>query len=172
MSLITQTPRITVREFLPDELETYLTHFTDEQVALHIPKRSREERINIFNNALSQYPVSKTTGIWGMFNPANNGFIGSCLLRPFNDDPTVLELGYSIEQKYWGQGIGTEMVLAMVDYAFADESITAIVAVTTLENIGSQRVLEKAGLKREGDLVRNGEELAFFSLKAADNATM
>jgi ribosomal-protein-alanine N-acetyltransferase len=165
MAIIIQTPRLTIREFLPQELETYLTHFTDERVALHLPKRSREERINIFNNALSQYPVTKTAGIWGMFDLTSKEFIGSCLLRPFNDDLTILELGYSMEQKYWGQGIGTEMALAMVDHAFADESIIAIVAVTTLENIGSQCVLEKAGLKREGDLVRGGEELAFFSLK-------
>jgi len=166
MSIITRTPRITIREFLPEEIETYLAHFTDEKVALYLPKRSREERINIFNNALSQYPVTKTAGIWGMFDPTTTEFIGSCLLRPFNDDPTILELGYSMEQKYWGQGIGAEMAIAMVEHAFADTTITAIVAVTTLENIGSQRVLEKAGLKREGDLVRNGEELAFFKLKA------
>ncbi len=164
MTIIAQTPRIIIREFLTEEMETYLTHFTDEEVALYLPKRSREERINIFNNALSQYNVTKISGTWGMFDPTTDEFIGSCLLRPFNENPTILELGYSMEKKHWGQGIGTEMALAMIDHTFAAADIIAVVAVTTLENIASQRVLEKAGLKREGDLVRNGEELAFFSL--------
>ena len=164
MSLIAQTPRITIREFLTEELETYLDHFTDEQVTLHIPKRSREERIIIFNNALSQYPVTKTTGIWGMFDITTDDFIGSCLLRPFDDKAGVLELGYSLEQKYWGRGIATEMAKAMIDHGFADAVTNEIVAVTTLDNKGSQRVLEKAGFKQGDNLIRNGGELAYFRL--------
>jgi len=164
MSLIAQTPRITIREFLTEELETYLDHFTDEQVTLHIPKRSREERITIFNNALSQYPKTNTTGIWGMFDIITDDFIGSCLLRPFDDKAGALELGYSLEQKYWGRGIATEMAKAMRDHGFADAAIHEIVAVTTLDNKGSQRVLEKAGFKQGDNLIRNGEELAYFKL--------
>ncbi|MDB5159370.1 MAG: anhydro-N-acetylmuramic acid kinase [Mucilaginibacter sp.] len=162
MSLIAQTPRVTIREFLTEELETYLNHFIDEQVTLHIPKRSKEERIIIFNNALSQYPVTKKTGIWGIFDRNTDDFIGSCLLRPFDDKAGILELGYSLEQKYWGRGIATEMVIAVVAHGFADTTTPEIVAVTTLNNKGSQRVLEKAGFKQGDNLMRNGEELTFF----------
>jgi ribosomal-protein-alanine N-acetyltransferase len=171
MSIITQTTKLVVREFLAEEMETYLAHFTDEEVALHLPKRNREERIGFFNNALSQYPVTRTTGIWGMFDADTAEFIGSCLLRPFNDDPTILELGYSMEKKYWGRGIGTEMSRAMISHGFADPTINEIVACTTLANTASRRVLIKAGLKQVDNMMRNGEELAFFRLKRKDNAT-
>src|ERR1700712_2795206 len=134
MSIIVQTPRVTIREFLTEELETYLNHFIDEQVTLHITKRSEEERIVIFNNALSQYPKTKTIGIWGIFNSTTDDFIGSCLLRPFDDKAGVLELGYSLEQKYWGRGVATEMAKAIADYGFADAATHEIVAVTTLDN--------------------------------------
>jgi ribosomal-protein-alanine N-acetyltransferase len=164
MTIIAQTPRMIIREFTPDDLETYLTHFTDEEVALHLPKRSVEERTVIFNNALAQYQSTKAIGIWGIYEVNNGEFIGSCLLRPFNDEPDKLEVGYSLEKKYWGRGIGTEMTLAMVKHGFAANNITEIAACTTFDNIASQRVLEKAGLKRTENLVRNGEELAFFRL--------
>src|SRR4051812_45061194 len=114
MHIVTRTPRITIREYLPGDLETYLQHFTDEKVALYIPKRSRDERIGFFNNALIQYKETKTHGMWGMFTNINNEFIGGCLLRPYDDEPFVLELGYSLEYKYWGQGIATEMAKALV----------------------------------------------------------
>lgn len=166
MSIIIQTPRLIIREFLPEELEMYLNHFTDEKVCLYLPKRTTEERITIFNNALNKYTITKATGIWGMFDKTTGDFIGSCLLRPFNDDPGLIELGYSLEQKYWGQGIGTEMGTAMIAHSFNDAATTAVVAVTILENTGSQRVLEKAGLKRMDNILRDGEELAFFELKA------
>jgi len=164
MGIIAQTSRIVIREFLPEEENIYLNHFNDEMVTQYIPKRSRDERINIFRTALEQYPVNKKAGLWGMFNKADGAFIGSCLLRPFNNEPGILELGYSMERKYWGTGIGTEMAAAMVAYGFSDKKISEVVAVTDLGNIGSQRVLEKA-LKRMDNLLRDGEELTFFSLK-------
>jgi len=163
MSIIKQTNRIVIREFLPEEQSVYLNHFNDEAVTLYLPKRSREERINIFNTALEQYRVTNKTGIWGMFNNHDSDFIGSCLLRNFsNNEPGVIELGYSMEKKYWGSGLGTEMAIAMIAHAFTDTNTQQVVAVTDLDNIGSQRVLEKAGLKRVENLLRDGTELAYF----------
>lgn len=165
MSVITQTARVVYREFLSEEIEIYLNHFNNEMVALYLPKRSRDERVSIFNNALNNYPITKKTGIWGMFNKSSGDFIGSCLLRPFNDEPGVIELGYSLEQKYWSQGIGTEMATAMVAHGFSDNNASKIVALTDLDNLGSQRVLEKAGFTRLDNLIKNGQEMAFFSIK-------
>ena len=162
MATIAQTPRLIIREFLPDEETIYLNHFNDELVLQYIPKRSREERINIFRRGLEQYATSKTTGLWGIFSKGNGYFMGSCLLRHFYDEAGVLELGYSLEKKYWGDGFATEMAAAMVAHGLSDQSISDIVAVTELENVGSQRVLEKAGLKRVDNLLRDGEELAYF----------
>jgi [ribosomal protein S5]-alanine N-acetyltransferase len=165
MNIVTQTPRLIVREFLPEEENTYLNHFNDEMVLLYIPKRSREERMGIFRKALEQYAVDKKSGIWGIFNKADGSFMGSCLLRPFNNEPGKLELGYSLDRKHWGGGIATEMAIAMVAHGFTGADITEIVAITELPNIGSQRVLEKAGFKRMDNLLRDGEELAFFRVE-------
>jgi ribosomal-protein-alanine N-acetyltransferase len=164
MAIITQTERLIIREFLPEELETYLSHFIDERVLQYIPKRTTDERISIFNNALKQYEITKAKGIWGIFSKADGSFMGSCLLRQFADDAGVVELGYSLNHEYWGKGIASEMATGMVTYCFTDNSTTAIVAVTELENIGSQRVLEKAGLQRLANILRNDLELAYFRL--------
>jgi ribosomal-protein-alanine N-acetyltransferase len=162
MNTIVQTPRLIIREFIAEEENTYLNHFTDEEVCLHLPKRSREERTNIFRTALANYATTKQTGVWGMFDKLTGDFIGSCLLRPFEEDPSRIEIGYSMEKRYWGKGIGTEMAIVLVNYALAHEAIKEVVGVTTLGNTGSQRVLEKAGLVRMDDLDRNGEVVAFF----------
>jgi ribosomal-protein-alanine N-acetyltransferase len=164
MAIIIETERLIVREFLPVELETYLNHFIDKRVLQYIPKRNREERIGIFNNALKQYDVTKAKGIWGIFSKADGSFMGSCLLRQFVDDSTIVELGYSLNHEHWGKGIASEMAGAMKQHCFTDATVTEIVAVTELENTSSQRVLEKAGLKRVDNLIRNGEELAYFRL--------
>jgi ribosomal-protein-alanine N-acetyltransferase len=164
MHIIIQTPRLIIREFLSEELDTYLHHFNDEAVCLYIPKRTREERIGIFGRAIEGYAVTKQSGIWGMFTKVNDEFIGSCLLRVYDNDAEKMEIGYSIDKKYWGQGLGTEMTEAMIEYCFTNKGVIEIVGLTTLENIGSHRVLEKAGLQRQEDINRDGEELALFKV--------
>jgi len=164
MHIITQTERLIIREFLPEEENVFLDHYNDEAILLYIPRRSREERTNIFRKAIAAYGDNNALRIWGIFNKADGDFIGTCLLRPFTFDNAKTELGYSIEKKYWNKGIGTEMASAMVDYAFAQLGNPYMAAVTVPENIGSQRVLEKAGFNKMEDIVRNGERLAYFEL--------
>ena len=165
MHIIAETPRLIIREFNPDELDIYLKHFEDEEVLRYIPKRSREERIGIFQQSLAEYKLSKTLGKWGFFDKTTGDLMGSCLLRIFDNDPAQIEVGYSMDRKYWGQGIGTEMALATVAYAFTDPKVKEVVGVTVIENIGSQRVLEKAGLIKQPNIIRHGDELAYFKLE-------
>lgn len=55
------------------------------------------------------------------------------------------EVGYGIVQSCRGRGYATEALVALCGAAFADRELVAVVATTDPENLGSQRVLEKAG---------------------------
>jgi ribosomal-protein-alanine N-acetyltransferase len=121
MHIVAQTPRLIIREFIPADEEMYLNHFNDSLVALYLPRRSREERSIIFRNAVN-YAADKRLGTWGMYDKTRGDFIGSCLLRLFSDiEPRQIELGYSLERRYWGLGIGTEMAKAMVSHGFTGD---------------------------------------------------
>jgi ribosomal-protein-alanine N-acetyltransferase len=169
MRIIAQTPRFCIREFVPAEEETYLSLFDDKEVTQHLPKRTRHENLQLFRETFKEYAEKKVLGRWGMFNNGDEEFIGICLLRQYHDNPTQVELGYVLGKKFWGKGIAGEMAQIMVAYAFTHTAIPEIVAVTTLQNKGSQRVLIKAGLERMDNIFRDGEELAFFSMKKSGN---
>jgi ribosomal-protein-alanine N-acetyltransferase len=94
----------------------------------------------------------------------DNEFLGSCLLRPFDNDPIILELGYTFEPQYWGQGIATEVVKVITTYGLTNSTIKSIVACTDLPNHPSQRVLLKNGFKQEANSFIYEVELAFFRL--------
>ena len=64
------------------------------------------------------------------------------------------DFGYGIARPYWGNGYTTEAVIAVVDWAIEQESIFRVWAICDIENAASARVLEKAGLQREGILRR------------------
>jgi RimJ/RimL family protein N-acetyltransferase len=62
----------------------------------------------------------------------------------------LLEIGYVVIPGERGKGYGAEAVQLMVDYLFLSRDIVRIQAGTHVENIASQKVLERAGFKREG----------------------
>ena len=87
------------------------------------------------------------------------GSIGA--FRQENIHSQTAELGYYIAEEYWGKGIMTEAVQLLCEYIFSHTDIIRIYAEPFAYNIGSQRVLEKAGFQYEGTLranaVKNGE---------------
>ena len=56
------------------------------------------------------------------------------------------------------------MARIMIAYGFTNTDAADIVAVTTLGNIGSQKVLLKAGMEQLENFRRDGEELAYFRI--------
>jgi ribosomal-protein-alanine N-acetyltransferase len=64
----------------------------------------------------------------------------------------ILEIGYFLVPSERGKGYCTEAVNIMVDYLFLSKNVERIQALTDLRNVGSQKVLEKAGFKKEGTI--------------------
>ncbi|MEZ4851581.1 MAG: GNAT family protein [Bacteroidia bacterium] len=94
----------------------------------------------------------------------NGEAVGGIGLHPKEDVKRMnFELGYWLAEPFWGKGITTEAVKRMVDYGFRNWEITRIYATPFGPNIGSQKVLEKAGFVLEARLektfYKNGEFL-------------
>ena len=98
--------------------------------------------------------------------------IGAIGLHPLEDIYRLnSEMGYWLGEKYWGMGITTEAIRQMVDYAFKNFELERIFARPFGSNIGSQRVLEKAGFKLEATfentLIKNGvyESQLYYAIR-------
>jgi RimJ/RimL family protein N-acetyltransferase len=64
------------------------------------------------------------------------------------------ELGYVLGRAHWRRGFMSEALRAVVGAVLARDGIYRVWAVCDVENVASARVLEKAGLTREGVLRR------------------
>ena len=62
----------------------------------------------------------------------------------------LLEIGYSLVPSERRKGYCSEAVKIMVDYLFLSKGIVRVQAHADVRNEGSQKVLEKAGFKKEG----------------------
>lgn len=62
------------------------------------------------------------------------------------------EIGYWLGEEYWRQGIVTEALVLVTEHLFEHTNLLRLFALPFADNIGSMRVLEKAGYLREGVL--------------------
>jgi len=81
---------------------------------------------------------------------------------PTGDD---VELAYRLARTAWGQGIAREAAATLLDYAFRTLALPRVVAVTYPENRPSQRVLDKLGFARQGELDYKGVRATFHVLE-------
>jgi RimJ/RimL family protein N-acetyltransferase len=75
------------------------------------------------------------------------GFIG------FKDDEytpsSSAEIFFTLHPDYFNKGLGTEAVRTMIDFGFNTLGLHRIWAGSTCENIGSWKIMEKIGMRRE-----------------------
>lgn len=84
---------------------------------------------------------------------SGGGKIGFISYYPIRTDyQNLYEIGYRINPKERNKGYTTEATQLLVNHMFRTLDIERIESVTDVENIPSQRVLEKNGFKREGML--------------------
>jgi RimJ/RimL family protein N-acetyltransferase len=63
------------------------------------------------------------------------------------DVGTGVELGYRLRRDSWGKGYATEGSIALIRKGFTELGVHRVFAETMAVNVGSRRVMEKAGLR-------------------------
>ncbi|KAK7280084.1 hypothetical protein RJT34_25146 [Clitoria ternatea] len=145
--------QISLRPINPSDLNDLMLWTTDEKVAKYCtwePYTSKEDGINFIQNIASK-------SLWFRAICLQNRAIGcidlfSCSGKETGREKSV-ELGYALGSRYWGRGIATQVVKQVVEVAFSEFThLERVEALVDVENVASQRVLEKAGFQREGVL--------------------
>jgi len=98
--------------------------------------------------------VEDTHGTLMVERIADGVAIGTVDWRPAmygpNPESRAWAFGISLAVEGRGQGYGAEAIRLLVEYLFETTSATRIEGSTDIENVASQRALEKAGFTREG----------------------
>ena len=85
----------------------------------------------------------------------NSELIGGAGIIVRNTDTMETEIGYCLDEPYWGKGLGTELAGALIQYSFEELKMHRVFAKCDKDNIGSYRIMEKNGMIREGLLREN-----------------
>ena len=86
-----------------------------------------------------------------------------------NDMPDRdIEIGYVLKRDSWGSGYATEACGRLLEFAFSETQLSVIVATADPENVASQRVLEKCGLRGQGLVRAFGQYVPGFRITRHD----
>lgn len=109
---------------------------------------------SIMESAQIILTVLKPTGVYAIRPKGTMRAIGTISLSPDKHRPGLLcrELGYSMSEKYWGKGLMTEAVQAIMKHGFGNLGLDRISVTTSPENEKSQNIIRKCGFTYEGTL--------------------
>ena len=136
------------------------------------PPASMIDALPVFHLLVQKRPHLRGWLVW--YAPVQDGvarpgtrpvLVGSGGFKGAPDAAGMVETGYCVLPAYRGRGLATEMVGALLAWAFTHRAVARVEAETAVENRASRRVLEKCGFAERGPSLEGG--LRFVSVRGA-----
>ncbi|WP_439594698.1 GNAT family N-acetyltransferase [Falsiroseomonas sp.] len=147
-----QTPRLRLRPIgLADAAPIFDGYAQDPEVSRYLTWRPHSEigQTRAYVQACMAATKSRT---YVLIRRTDDAVVGAFDLR--QTTTTCLGYGYVLGRPFWGHGLMTEALTTVVEWALRQSAIWRIGDVCDVQNLASARVMEKAGLEREGILRR------------------
>jgi ribosomal-protein-alanine N-acetyltransferase len=148
------TARLRLRQFSRGDLDAYAGIMGDYEVGRWFPKGegyTREESKKSLDGILDHW-VKHGFGIWAITEKDKRFLLGRCGLNLIAETMEV-EADFVLAKNYWGHGYATEAARAALAYGFDVLKLDRIIALAKPDNLASQRVTEKIGMR----YVKNAE---------------
>jgi ribosomal-protein-alanine N-acetyltransferase len=145
---------------------------SDKYLIRYINREDKEDLFEMYRNEkIAKYVAQKThcfikdteefiNVMYQRMMEGNNLYLGICeehsgkfigIIRFLKkEDPSVLTIGYALNENYWGHGIIHTALNNLIELIKLGGTYTRIRATVKPENISSQRCVEKLGFKLDG----------------------
>ena len=153
MSTRLQTARLVIRTFEARDAGPWLAMVSDPEVRRFLPP-GPAPAMAVFERVVGERQAMERElghAMWAVEDKATGRFVGQCGLRPVDEGAgREIDLAYHFARVCWNQGYGTEAVVAVLAHGLGPVGLDAIMAVVVPANVGSWRVMEKAGMRYQG----------------------
>ena len=150
-----ETPRLLLRRFtIEDAEDMYENWASDPEVTRYLTWPTHTD-VEITRALLEDWVAKYADGAffnWAIGLKSTGRVIGNISVVHLREDIDEAVIGYCLSRAYWGQGIMPEALTAVMDYLFDAAGMNRIAAYHDSNNPKSGRVMQKAGMKREGTL--------------------
>jgi [ribosomal protein S5]-alanine N-acetyltransferase len=152
---ILETERLILRDLRSEDAadvlvfrgDPYVQRFNSE------PLKTLQEAAVFIEDAHQQRATQAGIG-WAITLRGQDRVLGGVSLHAWDKYHRRAEVGYDLARAFWGQGIGSEAVRAVLRFGFGQLNLNRIEAATIADNHESVNLLKKLGFTLEG--IRRG----------------
>ena len=149
-----ETERLILRKMVLNDAEAVFAYASNSEVSRYTlweTHRSIEDSRAFLEFATQKYENGGEPD-WGIVYRGNGCLVGACGLVNWEAEHARAEVGFVLSREYWGRGLMSEAVRAILRFGFERMNLNRIEARCIAENAASARVMEKAGMVYEGTL--------------------
>lgn len=144
------TPRLLVRPWTFEDLEPFLAIYGDPEVMAPLLAPPLQSLDEAKDRMAKRFEAAKSDppglGFWAIERKEDGQVVGSVILKPLPED-TRVEVGWHLGRAFWGQSYASEAGAGALEYGFEERGLEEIFAIVREENVRSQAVCNRIGLK-------------------------
>jgi RimJ/RimL family protein N-acetyltransferase len=155
---ILETPRLILREFVPEDADAIARVLSDPETMRHYPAPYDRAGVEDWIARNRQRYKNDGVGLWAMLLKSTGAAdteslasaepVGDCgVLRQQVDGASFYEIGYHLRRDLWGRGLATEAATACRDWAFQHLKTDRLISLIRPDNLPSRRVAERNGMR-------------------------
>ncbi len=150
-----RTPRLLLRKLRFEDVWDYYERIgSDGDVTRYMlfdPHQDISESLASIEKTLRRYEEGRCYR-WGVALPEDDSLIGVIDLLRLNEEDNSCSFAYMLAADQWGKGYGTEILTAVIQFAFEELGVERISADHFAANAASGAVMRKAGMRHTGTI--------------------
>jgi len=163
-----ETSRLLLRPWQPDDLAQLTRLLGDPEVTRYIllgEPFTPQDVAQVSARTLEQWDHNGF-GPWVAIEKATGRWVGRIGLNEILDwpGPDEFEVGWELHREFWGRGLATEGGRASMRYGFEVVGLARIMSATMATNAASRRVMDKCGLRFQGELHLPQTVMAWYAI--------
>lgn len=152
---VIETDRLVIRDYTLDDIP--VVHHLVQPVEIYQfqpwgPNTEKDTENFVKTAIVQQSDDPRNSYELSVTDKKTGEVIGAIGVRVRSEVTRSGDLGYWIRKDRWGEGFATEATMGILHFGFENLGLNRIWATADPRNTGSLRVLEKAGMKKEGHL--------------------
>jgi ribosomal-protein-alanine N-acetyltransferase len=172
--MILQTKNLIIREILPSDVDGIFELDSNSEVHRYMGghvlnnKKEAEDRIQ----HIRQQYIDNGIGRWAVIEKKSGDFIGWTGIKlediETNGFTNYYDLGYRFIPRYWGKGYGFESTLDSFNHIVKMLDLKKVCGAAHIDNIGSNRILQKVGLKFINEFIYDGAKHNWYEINLGE----
>ena len=147
--IILETPRLILREYIPEDFDGLYAILSDPETMKHYPSPYDEKgTLRWLNWSFDNYQ-RLGFGLWAIERKEDGVFLGDCGITMQNiDGETLPEIGYHIHKDYWRRGYAKEAASAVRNWFFTHTDFGRVYSYMSYTNVASYSTAASIGMTR------------------------